>query len=151
MKRHARRPRAPLGLSLIELLVVLCILAVMLGWALPSYSEHVRRTHRSAAQTALLRAAHWMERATLAHGAYPGTREFPQALSEVPGGRYTIELLSPDPMQGHDLGTYRLIATPRAGTSQIFDRCGIMEINQAQQRSLREHAVGTTSADCWRS
>ena len=50
-----------LGMSLIELLATLAIIAVVLAVALPIYDAYGDRAHRSAAQADLLRCAQGME------------------------------------------------------------------------------------------
>ena len=50
------------GFSLIELLVALVILAVLAAQAMPAYQQHIVRTRRSEAQSALLRLMMQQER-----------------------------------------------------------------------------------------
>jgi type IV pilus assembly protein PilE len=50
------------GFSLLELLVALLILIVLMSQALPAYQQHVIRTRRSEAQTALLQLMLQQER-----------------------------------------------------------------------------------------
>lgn len=49
------------GFTLIELMIVLAIVAVLAGWGIPSYREHVARVHRASAVAALYRAAQYLE------------------------------------------------------------------------------------------
>lgn len=41
------------GFTLLELMIVLAIVAVLAGWGIPSYREHVVRVHRASAVSAL--------------------------------------------------------------------------------------------------
>ena len=59
--------RRSAGFTLIELMIVLAIVAVLAGWGIPSYREHVARAHRASAVAALYRAAQYLE--TLEGGA----------------------------------------------------------------------------------
>jgi type IV pilus assembly protein PilE len=52
----------PNGFSLIELLVVLVILAVLAAQAMPAYQQHIIRTRRGEAQSALLKLMMQQER-----------------------------------------------------------------------------------------
>jgi type IV pilus assembly protein PilE len=51
-----------IGFTLIELLMVLVIIAVLLGYAVPTYREYVLRSQRSEAQNALLQLSGIQER-----------------------------------------------------------------------------------------
>lgn len=58
------------GFSLIELLVVLLIVGVLAAVALPAYQQHVVRTRRSEAQSALLKLMMQQERFHSQHNRY---------------------------------------------------------------------------------
>ena len=57
---HARRTHVPVklaGLSLMETLLVLAMLAVVLSWAVPQYQNHLRRGQRQLAKLSLMQTA----------------------------------------------------------------------------------------------
>jgi type IV pilus assembly protein PilE len=58
------------GFTLIELLVVLVILAVLAAQAMPAYRQHVTRTRRHEAQSALLKLMMQQERFYSQHNTY---------------------------------------------------------------------------------
>jgi type IV pilus assembly protein PilE len=58
------------GFSLIELLVVLVIIGVLTASAMPAYQQHVVRTRRSEAQSALLKLMMQQERFHSQHNRY---------------------------------------------------------------------------------
>ena len=58
------------GFTLIELMVVVAIIAIIAAVALPSYQEHVAKTRRSEAGSALLEGAQALERYFSANGRY---------------------------------------------------------------------------------
>lgn len=60
------------GFSLIELMIALAILGILASIAWPSYREHVRTTHRSQAQSALMGMAQAMERHFTKNSTYAG-------------------------------------------------------------------------------
>ena len=58
------------GFSLIELLVVLVILAVLTAQIMPAYQQHIVRTRRSEAQSALLKLMMQQERFHTQNNSY---------------------------------------------------------------------------------
>lgn len=125
------------GFTLIEVMVVIAILGIISAIAYPNYTEYVRRSYRSEAQTGLLQAAQWMERAATATGTYPLTAKFPDNLKSVPADRYNISLVS-------NGSTYTLTATAKG--SQSSDKCGDFTLTH---HGTRGNSKGTTS-DCWK-
>lgn len=76
MRHPSRRSRAGVrtreGISLVELLVALAILAMIVGVALPAYDAYGVRASRTQGQTSLLVCAHGLERAAAAGFGYAG-------------------------------------------------------------------------------
>lgn len=137
------RPRHARGFTLIEMLVVLLLLSIVASIALPAYNEQVRRAHRAEARTALLQAAHRLEREAIAAGAYPNA-DLPEALSAVPSGRYRISRRAPvDPADAAI--RFVLLATPQG--TQSTDRCGTFTLSSTGERGLAGNEAKV--ADCW--
>ena len=67
------RPRAAQGFTLIDLMISVLIVGILAGVAVPSYRQHMVRTHRSAAQTAMLDLASRQQQFLLANRAYADT------------------------------------------------------------------------------
>lgn len=132
------------GLTLIELMIVLAIIGILSAVALPSYSEYVRRGHRTEARTGLFQAAQWLERAATANGVYP--LELPAVLTwqELPDKRYTIGFAD-----GNSPARYTLVATRKQGAQQR-DRCGNYTLTQDGRQGNLQLAQGSSTAECWR-
>lgn len=136
------RGRRSTGFSLRELLVVLAVIALLMGLALPGYQAHLQRARRSDAREALLRGAQWLERVASIQGLYPEAAAYPAHLSLSGAGHYRIRYV-PSP----DLAAYTLTAQ-RQG-AQASDPCGDFVLDQAGQRSVLNPAAGSRPADCW--
>lgn len=131
------------GFTLIEMMVVLVLLTLVVAGAVPAYHAHVRRAHRVEAQTALLQAAHRLERQATATGAYPAG-ELPEALATAASGRYRITRTTPT--SDLDAATrFTLNAVPQGVQAQ--DPCGTLTLNSAGERGV----VGNQASaiDCW--
>lgn len=131
------------GFTLIEMLIVLAMIGILSAIAYPSYTDYLRRSHRSEARAALLQAQLWMERVATATGAYPVTSQPQQAPAllqlqeQLSTARYGIEIISSDGV------SFALLATPRA--AQQADACGWLRLDQTGARS----AEGGSIATCW--
>ena len=129
------------GFTLIELMIVVAVLGILAAIAVPSYSEYVRRGHRSEARAALLQAAQWMERAATAGGQYPKAN-FPDSLKNISSDRYAISFSS-------DGSTFTLTATPQKG--QANDKCGNYTLTNTGLRGANGKTAGAAGYDssCW--
>jgi len=120
------------GLSLMETLLVLALLAVVMSWAVPQYQNHLRRGQRQLAKLSLMQTAQWLERAA--------ATQVPPALLQVSGGAYQIQLQT-DPAAN----TFSLQAVPQA--SQAPDACGVLTLNHLGEQGV-QHA-NLSAKECW--
>lgn len=127
-----------LGFSLIEVLVAMACVAVLATVAWPSYQNLIWRSQRAQARTALLQAAHWLERAASANGSYPASADVPASVLQVEGQRYQMYVTS-------TTQTFALSATP-LGT-QSADACGTLTLNHLGVRGVQ--GASQTAAQCW--
>jgi len=142
MSRAPFRGRGSKGFSLIELLVVVAVIALLTGLALPGYQATLQRARRSDARVALLRGAQWLERVASIHGQYPEAAAYPASLSLSTAGHYRIRYAP-----SADLAAYTLTAQ-RQGV-QASDPCGDFVLDQAGQRSVLSPVAGSGPAECW--
>ncbi len=134
------------GFTLIELMVTVAILALIVGIALPSYNESVRRARRVDVRNLLLENVHFMERVFTENNRY-----------NLNGGAATVLPTLTSPRQGTvqynisiqnmDAVSYTLQAIPAAGGGMAGDRCGTYLINQTNQQTNTGNTE--TSAECW--
>ena len=120
-------PHQSRGITLIELMIAVGIVAILAAVGYPSYMEHVKSTRRGEAKATLLEVAQFMERKFTSDGCYRcGSETVTLPISQVPrdGGSayYTITLTS-------SAGTsYQLQASPTGVMSG--DSCGTYSLDQ---------------------
>lgn len=131
---HAAQP----GFSLLELLIVLACIAVLVGWAWPNYQQVLQRSQRAQARTALLQAAHWLERAASANGSYPAAADVPASVLQAEGLRYQLSVTT-------SAQSFTLTATPIG--PQAGDVCGSFTLTHTGVRSVLKATL--SPAQCW--
>jgi len=135
------------GFTLIELMIVVAIVAILVGIALPSYQRSVQKGLRSDAKAGLLDAANRQESLTLDRNTYTtdmtvlGFAADPMITEE---GHYSVAAAACD---GGVIATcYKLTATPVPSSPQAKDlRCTSFVLESSGAKS----ATGTTADECW--
>ncbi|MCN4143927.1 MAG: prepilin-type N-terminal cleavage/methylation domain-containing protein [Thiohalomonas sp.] len=146
------------GFTLIELMIVVAVVGILAGIALPSYQESVAKSKRADAQGALLSLSASMERYFTENNTYCGSdnggavgtcvnADIPAFFSSqvpVDGGtayyNLTISLVSPS--------SYTLTAT-RTG-SMAADKCGDFTLTNTNVQAIANQTAGVLAANCWR-
>lgn len=139
---HARAGQR--GMTLIELMIVVALLAILGSIAVPSYQSYVTKARRADARGALTNAAQMLERCstenpTTGYATAACTAGFP---FNSENGHYRLTL-SPAPT----VSAYTLLAAPVVGSAQASDTpCATFTLTQSGQRGV----TGTlTAAQCW--
>ena len=127
-----------LGFTLLELTIALACTAILTSLAWPNYQALLQRNQRAQARTALMQAAHWLERAASANGNYPAPAEVPTNVLQIEGVNYKLSLTS-------TAQTYTLSAVPVG--SQSTDTCGTLTLNHLGARGVQN--ASSTAAQCW--
>jgi type IV pilus assembly protein PilE len=165
---HSKKRTA--GFSLIELMIVVTVAAILVGVAVPTYQNQIRKSRRTDAKTAVLdlagREAKYMTlnnsySATPANVGYSGA--FPQAIGNnyyqiyvCPGTATTSTASSAfcTAVAAAATGTSFVVAAiPIAGTSQIKDTsCQYFAVDNTGTQFASDNAAGTganTTSTCW--
>lgn len=137
--------RANRGITLIELMIVVAVIAILGAVAYPSYQSYIIRANRSAAQQLMLKIASRQEQYRLDAKTYTSTIgtgglnvvedgwDCTSAVTQCTNGRYTI--------------TVALDAGPPPGYTITATATG----PQASDGNLTLNALGTkTPADKWK-
>ncbi len=134
------------GVTLIELMVVIVVVAILGSIAVSSYRSYLLRTNRTEARMALLRVQAAQEKFFLQNNRYADNGELgtapPAGLgvpASTPSGYYAITI-SEDSTDT----TYTAIATATGGQAQDTAACRTLTISEDGQRTP-DNASG-----CWR-
>jgi len=138
------------GVTLIELMITVVIVAILAAIAYPSYTQYVLRSHRTAAKTALHDMASRQERlftTTNAYGTTMAALGYPAGASvPIPDASNHYYDLSID-AANTTATTYRLLATP-AGAQLNDAECGTFTLDQLGTQGVNG---GTSSPQtCWK-
>jgi type IV pilus assembly protein PilE len=146
------------GFTLIELVVAMLIAAILAAIAIPSYSNYVRKSHRTDAKNALLDLASLEERFFSTNNVYSSTWSdlgYSGATAITLGsGYYTVAVPSIFPATAPTAttvgvpATFTLVAT--AVNDQLKDStCRTYTVTSAGARSATDASSNDTTASCW--
>ncbi|WP_354623359.1 type IV pilin protein [Psychromonas sp. MME2] len=131
------------GFTLIELLISIAIIAILAGVAYPSYMQHVLKSKRSEAQSALVDIANRQEMYYLDHHQYATNLATDLGLSANPfitdNGYYRIVTSS-----AKATVDFTLTATA-IGTQAADSECATLTITQSLAKS-----ASTGGDACWK-
>jgi len=127
MNHHSREA----GVTLVELIIVMVVVAVLAMIAVPSYQDSVRKSRRTDGRVVLNDTAQRLERCFTQFGAYDaagcGIADGEEILS--PEGFYTVTVAIPD------AATWTLTADPE-GAQMEDAKCGTLGLTNTGVRSI---------------
>lgn len=130
------------GFSLIELLITLAILAILVTFTLPSYSEHLQKTRRIDAKSSLLTFQTQLESCYINHSSYKTCIEELALPHDSVQGFYHIKAAS------FSSDNYQLIAKPK-GTQNLDRMCSTFRVDQKMHFISTDASGKDSTAYCW--
>jgi len=135
------RARTAAGFTLIELLIAIAILAIIMGIAIPSYTQYVLKSGRTDATSTLLQTAQALERCYTRFSSYNSDNCAVPATVESENEKYDVAVTT-------GATTYDLTAAPK-GSQTNDSECGSFTLDETGQKG----AAGSTDAaiieKCW--
>jgi type IV pilus assembly protein PilE len=123
------------GVTLVELLITVVIIGILAAIALPSYTNHIKKTRRKMAAACVQANAQYMERWYTSKLTYAGASAQPCQTEIQPF--YTVTATP--------TGARTFTATAVPQGAQASDTCGTLTVNEKGLRT----ASGGTVATCW--
>lgn len=137
-----RKPRQQ-GYTLLELLLTVSIVTIVTSIALPSYQNHVMRSHRSDAMGALMQVANAQEKFYLQNNTYASSLT-DLNITGTRSGYYDLTI----PVA--DVNEFRAEAQAASGGPQAGDdTCQTFTIDSTGALSA-QGTGGDTTTECWR-
>ena len=134
------------GVTLIEIMIVVCIVAILAMIAYPNYTSHLVRSKRTQAVSCLLEAAQYMERFYTTNLRYDQTTggvavSLPAtACIKDMNGNYVVSISSVA------ANTFVLQATPQGSQASRETECGTLTLSQNGTKTISGTGKAST---CW--
>ncbi len=142
--RRGMGPPRQRGITLIELMIVMVIVAILGSIAVPSYRDYVLRSNRMEAINQLLETAACQERIYIKFNEYDDSRcDLAGGNITTPNGKYVVAMTETNAAQG-----FSLTAAPQGG--QTSDSCGSLSLTDAGVRSVSVSTADAVIDDCFR-
>jgi type IV pilus assembly protein PilE len=135
---HAQRHQA--GVTLIELMLVMVIIAVLGGIAVPAYKQYVVKSNRGAAKACMAEYAQFMERYYTTNMSYAGAA--PGSLGCATESKLDQNYSFSVSVNVNSPRIYSVTATPVNAQASRDTSCATLTLDQAGTRT-------PTTAGCW--
>jgi len=132
------------GFTLIELMIVVVVIGILAAIALPSYQQHVIKSERAAAQSAMLEIAGQLERHYTQNNRYPDDNDLPDRIGNMidqaeSSGRHQFKI---------DSGGNEFNITATSVGNRDED-CARMTVDHRGQRTAQDLSGSDNTNFCW--
>ena len=129
------------GFTLIELMIAIAIISILAVVAVPSYMDHMRRSHRNDAMSALMRIAAEQEKFYFQNSRYGSLAELGDPDTEHDW--YTLSMIT------NTAETFSVSASANADSPQFSDeKCRMFFLDDIGRRTAFSADLGQED-DCW--
>ena len=129
------------GVTLIELLIAVAIVGILAAVAYPSYTQHVKKSARTEAITALVDAANKQEQFFVDNHDYTATLSNLGLSTTTETGLYTLSVVAVANSR-----EFTITATPASGVPLTDSECKSLVINEL---SVKTSTGSADSKECW--
>ena len=130
------------GITLIELMIVLAVLAIVVAVGYPSYMDQVKKSRRAEGMGQLLELADRMERAYSDQGTYPAKGSVSDVyVATTDNGFYTLSIVTANNV------SFTVSAAPTSHGGQNTDKCKTFTLTSLGQKSVTDSALNDY---CWK-
>ena len=131
------------GFTLLELLIVVVVISILMGIAVPSYQSFLEKSRRTEAKELLLAAAQRQQQFYTQNDLYTTDASALSVPTSSINGYYTLTIVAGN--TGNINTSYSMSATP-AGTQADDSACGTFTLNSLGQRTV---SGSQTTPPCW--
>jgi type IV pilus assembly protein PilE len=140
------------GFTLVELMITVVILAIIVGVAMPAYTQQMHKSRRTEARNTLLDLAGREERFLSIQGTY-GQNAADVGYGALPfttiNGYYNVTVLAPDPNAVTPTNPSFIITATAAGLQASDTDCATFTVNQIGQQVALTSAAVVNTTTCW--
>lgn len=129
------------GFTLIEVMITVAIVGILAAVAYPSYTEHVKKSARAEAITALVDAANKQEQFFVDNHDYTSVLANLGLNTTTETGLYTLTIVAVANSR-----EFTITATPASGVPLTDSYCTTLVINEL---STKTSTGSGTSKECW--